>query len=125
MEPQDQASQETGRKTQKRAYQKISFQERKELIKLMKEDKFSLVQASRKVGIRISTAKMILKKYEETGKIFERKDEKRKRQLTEEIKKELIDVPCNQQQQLLPTNWFYQNQCVQWMPYQHTYHQIL
>lgn len=79
MESQNQASQEPRRKDRKRAYQKISIEERKQLIKLVKQDKFPLVQASRKVGISTSTAKMILKKFEETGKIFERKDEKRKR----------------------------------------------
>lgn len=37
------------------------------------EERSSVVKASKKLGIKISTAKLILKKYKETGAIFNKK----------------------------------------------------
>lgn len=47
----------------------ILTQERRKLIKLMIQDKMTIKQAHEELGINYSTAKMIIRKYKDNGKI--------------------------------------------------------
>lgn len=52
------------------------------------EERSSVVKASKKLGIKISTAKLILKKYKETGVIFNKKMPNYKRK---ELREPVLD----------------------------------
>lgn len=54
-------------------YNKISYEVRLKLIQMVEEDETSCVLAGKLLGISFSTAKMIIKKYREDGKVFEKK----------------------------------------------------
>jgi len=54
-------------------YARISLQKRRKLIALVKEVGKSLVQAAKELKINLSTAKLIYKKYDQTGKFFDKK----------------------------------------------------
>lgn len=54
-------------------YNKISYEIRLKLIKMVEEDDVSCVIAGKQLGISPSTAKMIIKKYREDGRVFEKK----------------------------------------------------
>lgn len=45
----------------------------------------TIKDAAKTMGMNCSTARMILKKYQESGKIFERKDQQRDRKIREAI----------------------------------------
>jgi transposase len=45
----------------------------------------TIKDAAKTTGMNCSTARMIFKKYQETGKIFERKDQQRDRKIREAI----------------------------------------
>ncbi len=49
------------------------------------EQGYTIQKTSDTLGINASTARMILKKYKDEGKIFERKDEQKVRQIREQI----------------------------------------
>lgn len=51
----------------------IFIQKRLELIKMVTIDKSQISPAGRKLGIKESTAKLIIKRFRETGTIFEKK----------------------------------------------------
>lgn len=68
-------------------YSKISLdvnhtitQSRKKLVKLVIEDERSLSKSAAKLGIKLSTAKIIIKKYKLTGEFFESKADRARRQ---------------------------------------------
>lgn len=67
-------------------YNKISYEIRCKLIEMVCEHSIPCVLAGRELGISSSTAKMIIKKYKECGRIFEKKAEKIKREHLEEYK---------------------------------------
>ena len=54
-------------------YNKISYDIRRKLIEMVCEDSMPCILAGKELGISPSTAKMIVKKYREGGKIFEKK----------------------------------------------------
>lgn len=58
-------------------YQKISYVERKKLIELVLDKKFTIIKASQEIGISPSTARTILFKYKTSGAIFQPKNPKR------------------------------------------------
>ena len=51
-------------------YQKISYSDRKKLIKMVSEDKAAIVEAAKEIGIKPSTARMIILKFRKEGTIF-------------------------------------------------------
>jgi hypothetical protein len=51
---------------------------RLQLIKLVEKDRLSILQSCKKLGIRKSTAKSILRNYRKKGKIFRRKSEEKR-----------------------------------------------
>lgn len=56
------------------------------LIEKVCHDLIPCVLAGRQLGISPSTAKMIVKKFRETGEIFEKKEDKLKRECLEEYR---------------------------------------
>ena len=64
-----------------RRYQKIDFEQRNLLIKRVCQEKKTIVEAAGEIGIHPSTARMIIVKYKENGTIFEKKEDKTKREL--------------------------------------------
>jgi len=67
-------------------YNKISYELRRKLIDMVCEDSMPCILAGKELGISPSTAKMIVKKFRESGRIFEKKQEKIKREHLEEFK---------------------------------------
>ena len=61
-------------------YNKISYDIRKKLIDMVCQDSMPCILAGKELGISPSTAKMIVKKYRESGRIFEKKEDKIKRE---------------------------------------------
>ena len=55
---------------QKRRYARIYVNRREQLIKMVVEDDKHINKAAKKLGIKYSTAKLIIKKYKETGTFF-------------------------------------------------------
>ena len=55
----------------------LSFQMRLQLIKSVEKDKLSIFQSCKKLGIKKSTAKSILRNYRKKGRIFRRKSQER------------------------------------------------
>lgn len=67
-------------------YAKISLevhrfqtQDRIKLTTLVIDDSLSIAKSAKKVGIKLSTAKLIIKKYKQEGTFFESRTEKKKR----------------------------------------------
>lgn len=73
---------------------KIAFETRKKLIKLVKEDGTNMAMAANQLKIKPSTARAIIKSYEENGRIFETKKEKDRRELIQKLtlEKDLNDA---------------------------------
>lgn len=65
--------------TDSKQYKKISREKRYELLSLIVEKKHTIKRAAEIIGIGASTARMILKKYEITGEVFESKADRRTR----------------------------------------------
>lgn len=57
----------------------INIQTRKQLIYSVIEDDRSISKTAKKLGIKLSTAKVILKRYKTDGSFFETKADKQKR----------------------------------------------
>ena len=55
---------------QKRRYARIYVNRREQLIKMVVDDDKHINKAAKKLGIKYSTAKLIIKKYKETGTLF-------------------------------------------------------
>ena len=62
-----------------RKYAKISLEIRQKLIHLVHQEGYSFKKAADVLGINQSTARMIVRKYERDGVLFEKKDEKMRR----------------------------------------------
>ena len=71
------------------------------------EQGYTIQKTSDTLGINASTARMILKKYKDEGKIFERKDEQKVRQIREQIN-ELKDNQRNEKIEKFEVNNFAQ-----------------
>lgn len=56
-------------------------QTRKKLVELVIEDQRSISKTASKLGIKLSTAKIIIRKYKLTGEFFESRTDKAKREL--------------------------------------------
>lgn len=67
------------------------------------EQGYTIQKTSDALGINVSTARMILKKYKDEGKIFERKDEQKVRQIREQIN-ELKDNQRNEKIEKIEVN---------------------
>lgn len=70
-------------------YKKISYELRIKLIDMVCEQNIPCAAAAQNLGLSASTAKMIIKKFKEDGKIFEKKEDKAKREILEEFKSQL------------------------------------
>lgn len=64
-----------------RHYKKITREQRLDLLSLILTDKHTIKHAAEIVGIGPSTARMILKKYEITGDVFESKADRKTRHI--------------------------------------------
>lgn len=53
--------------------------------------------AAQKLGLSSSTAKMIIKKYKEDGKVFEKKEDRARREILEEFKNSLENTEAANQ----------------------------
>ena len=62
--------------SQERRYAKISLKTRETLIDLVHKQGYTFKKASDFLGINQSTARMIVRKYERDGQLFEKKDQK-------------------------------------------------
>lgn len=62
-----------------RKYKRISYELRLKLIKMVEDGQFTYFQAGKKLGLSPSTAKMIVLKYKNEGKVFEKKKDRLKR----------------------------------------------
>ena len=71
-----------------RKYNKISFEDRKKLIDLVQNQNETCSRAAKILNISLSTAKMIVKKYQTKGEIFEKKEDRTKREIIESMKDE-------------------------------------
>lgn len=67
-------------------YNKITYEMRAKLIEMVCSESIPCIQAGKRLGISPSTAKMIVKKFRENGRIFEKKAERIKRQHLEEFR---------------------------------------
>lgn len=67
-------------------YAYISYEKRLRIVEMICEKGFTIQKTANLLGINASTARMILKKYKDDGKIFERKDEQKVREITEQLK---------------------------------------
>lgn len=62
-------------------YNKITYEMRAKLIEMVCSESIPCIQAGKRLGISPSTAKMIVKKFRENGRIFEKKAERIKRHI--------------------------------------------
>ena len=60
--------------SQERKYAKICLKKRENLIDMVHNQGFTFKKASDILGINQSTARMIVRKYEKDGQLFEKKD---------------------------------------------------
>ena len=65
-------------------YQRITREDRLKLIKMVKNEKMSMKSAANKLNISSSTARVIVKSFEEQGKIFESSNLRKQRLIREE-----------------------------------------
>lgn len=73
----------------------LFIQLRKELIRVVEEDGVSIYRASRMLGIKNCTAKVILRQYRRKGHIFKRRSETRRKK---KVQKEAPSSPPRQPQ---------------------------
>lgn len=64
-------------------YAYIGYEKRVKIIEFIHEKGYTIQRTANILGIKSSTARMILKKYRESGQIFMRKKEKRGEKLKE------------------------------------------
>lgn len=69
-------------------------QRRQNLIDLIEKEEFTLCRAARKLNIKFSTARLILKKYEETGTFFNKNMRRVRKGKEEHVKQEEDDSSC-------------------------------
>ena len=89
-----------GEADRNRKYQKINLRQRSYLIHRVCQEKKTIVQAAGEVGIHPSTARMIILKYRQKGTMFEKKEDRMRRELEEKVMeetkaKELLDQQAN------------------------------
>lgn len=65
-----------------RKYKKIAYSDRIKLIEKVCEEGISCAAAAKELRLSPSTAKMIVKVYKESGRVFEKKEDKAKRVLS-------------------------------------------
>jgi transposase-like protein len=67
-------------------YAYINYEKRLKIVEMVCEKGYTIQKTANLLGINASTARMILKKYKDDGKIFERKEEQKVREITERLK---------------------------------------
>lgn len=60
-------------------YAHINYEKRLKIVELVIQKGYTIQKTANILGINASTARMILKKWKDDGKIFERKDEQKVR----------------------------------------------
>ena len=76
-----------------RKYKKIPFNLRCKIIELVCDEHHTCASVAKQFNYSPSTVKMIVKKYRQEGKIFEKKTDKERRQLVEELEKQHKEQP--------------------------------
>lgn len=71
-----------------RRYNNITFEQRLRIIQQVNSELEPISRVAEKENLPVSTVKMIVKKYHQTGKVFEKKSEKVRRLAKEEFERE-------------------------------------
>ena len=83
---------------QKKRYARIYVNRREQLIRMVVEDDKHINKAAKKLGIKYSTAKLIIKKFKETGTLFVKK-----KPIKDTIPKEAPSTPSLSEKEVEPS----------------------